>query len=762
MTPRIEPNDPIDPSRVEHGFDLHGAISFAWRQWKFIAAVTIAVFLIGTAYLLQQTPLYTATSQVLLDRPREKAPAGGAIVNDLDLNRAMLEGQIAVIQSTVLLRRVVEREHLAAEPTAVDDSPTNDSFGSPSFLSSLSSLYASLLSLVTTPQPDEAKLPAKRPPPPAGPEARATAEMDAVEALQGSLKVKPVAREGYVIAISVTSPDPGRAARLANAVANAYLVDKLDTRFEAAKRASAWLSDRLVGLRKQLHASEEAVQQFRSKHGLIASGGVTLTEQQLSKLNASLIDAKADLAQKRAQVELLDSIRANRGSLQNMPGIANASALQSLQTEASTLSAQEAKLLARYGSAHPLVVNIRAQLRDIDRSIATETARLAAGIRNDYQLAQARVASLEDSLKRATGQTDLDNATAVRLRELERTAAVNKVLFETFLKQAKITQAQSTFQPEDVRIITPATTPTGPSYPRTTRFMAINLFFGLLFGVGGAVAKEKLKTGFVTPNQIEDLLGLPLLASISRLNARDLSVDRAQVPITEQPVAKPLSRFSEAIRSLRIGIQMTDVDHPPKVIQVTSAVPGEGKTTVAMALAASAAFSKLKVLLIDADLRHPAATRVFGLQKEAGLVDLLLGNAPVESVIRPYEKGGYWGLGAGAKTQNPSDLLGSERMKGLVAGLKELYDLIVIDTPPMGPVMDPLVVSHLTDKAVLVVRWGATSRELVKTSIAQLSGHRKIAGVVLNQVIDRRAKKYGRHAHHYHYGNRYYKNYYEG
>jgi Mrp family chromosome partitioning ATPase len=151
---------------------------------------------------------------------------------------------------------------------------------------------------------------------------------------------------------------------------------------------------------------------------------------------------------------------------------------------------------------------------------------------------------------------------------------------------------------------------------------------------------------------------------------------------------------------------------------------------------------------------------VFGLQKEPGLVDLLLGEVGVEDVIRFYEKGGYWMLGAGNKTQNPTDLLSSERMKAVVAGFREAYDLVVIDTPPAGPVIDPVVVSHLSDKIVLVVQWGKTARELVRQCVDQIEGHKKIAGVAFNQVNDRKAQKYGKYAYSYYYGPRYYKNYY--
>ena len=416
--------------------------------------------------------------------------------------------------------------------------------------------------------------------------------------------------------------------------------------------------------------------------------------------------------------------------------------------------------LARYGAAHPLVVNIRAQERDVERSIAAETQRLASSIRNEHELAQTRVASLEKSLREATGQSSIDDATAIRLRELERTTTVNKSLFEDFLQRAKITQEQSTFETREARVISPALPPGAPSHPRKLQFLALNLLIGLLFGVGGAVAKERLNAGFTTRKQIEDMLGLPLLTSVKYMTAGDLTVDDKLVPIHDYPMMKPLSRYGEAIRALRSGIQMTNVDDPPRIVQFTSAVPDEGKTTIALSVAASAATSKLKVLFIDADLRHPSASRMFDLHKEAGLVDLLLGHVDTQEVIRFHERSGYWVLPAGDKTQNPTDLLGSERMKTLIANFRETFDLVVIDTPPAGPVIDPMVVSQLTDKVVLVVRWATTARELVKQCVQQLSGHKKVAGVTFNHVNDRQAEKYGRDGYSYYYSSRYYKSYY--
>ena len=253
---------------------------------------------------------------------------------------------------------------------------------------------------------------------------------------------------------------------------------------------------------------------------------------------------------------------------------------------------------------------------------------------------------------------------------------------------------------------------------------------------------------------------MPLLASISKFETRDLSVDGAVLTIPQYPLAKPLSRFSESIRSLRSAIQMSDVDHPPRVIQLTSAIPGEGKSTICMTLACSAAQSGQRVLLIDCDLRHPSTSRYFKADKAPGLVDYLVGQARIAQSHHLRSNLRLWVMPAGGKTQNPPDLLGSDKLKAMIATLRTKFDLIVIDTPPMGPVVDPLIVSSLADKVVFVVRWAATAREMIAQSIERLPGHKKVAGIVFNHVIDAQAQKYGKYAYTYYYGGRYYKKYY--
>ena len=294
-----------------------------------------------------------------------------------------------------------------------------------------------------------------------------------------------------------------------------------------------------------------------------------------------------------------------------------ASVLGALRAKLADASQREADLLARYNNRHPAVVNVEAEKRDIERSMAAETQRMAQTVKNEYALANARLDAMERSMREATGQGELDNDDAVRLRELERTAAVNKSLFEDFLQKAKITDEASTFRSQNIRVIMPAQ-PGSQSFPKTRMVLLIGLVAGLGLGIGGALAMEKLKAGFTSPREVEEALGIPVLASVRHMKKSELVKDRKSVSVPFYQMHYPLSPFSEAMRTLRSSIHMSDVDQPPKVIHVTSARPGEGKTTIAASLAISAALGGHKVVLVDADLRRPSVSRLFKLEKRRG------------------------------------------------------------------------------------------------------------------------------------------------
>ena len=604
----------VDTEPPNRTFDLRHYLNFVWRNWLFMTSVTALVLLVGVVYLVRATPLYTASTQVLLQQG-EKPPGldnvGGDRRFDSYSGYGYLENQIAILRSDSLLRRVAIKE-LAPPKTTQDDGQNKDD-----------------------------------------PAAAERAITDGINRLRGALGVSK-SGQADILNIAITWEDPVRAGQLANAVADAYVVDQLDARLELAKRASGWLSDRLIELRGQLSDSEEAVATFRKEHGLTRSGPtVALNDQQLSDLNGKLIAARTDAAEKKARVDFLADLVAGKKSLDALPDSLGPTSgvMAALRSKLVDASQREADLLARYSSSHPAVVNVEAEKRDIQRSIAAETQRIAESVKTDYALAKARLEAIQKAMDEATGQGALDNDDAVKLRELERTAAVNKSLFEEFLQKAKITDEQATFRARDVRIIMPAQAG-GQSFPNTRRILLIALLAGLGLGVGGALTKEKLKAGFTTPREIEEALGIPVLASVRQMKKSQLLKDGKSVPLPFYQMYYPISPFSEAIRTLRSSIHMSDVDQPPKVIHVTSARPGEGKTTIAVSLAISAAVAGLKVVLVDADLRHPSVSRFFKLEQENGLVDVLTGSATADNVLRFYKDLKLTILPAGSKSLN--------------------------------------------------------------------------------------------------------------
>lgn len=683
--------------------DLHQVVDFLVRRRLligFIAVLTMALAL-GTAFLL--TPRYTSTAEILLD-PSSRSVLGDQL-SGMDAASVAaasnIENQISIIESLNLLRRVVEKENLVADPE----------FGSQAPGRSWRSVLSGLFGGSATEQPER----------PAEPGAAAIPDdiRASIYRLRGALLVERVGRS-YILQISVTSTDPNRAARLANAVADAFIVDQLETRFDAARRASDWLNDRLQKLREALRRSEEAVSQFRTEHNLVSVGARSLNEQQLSEISAELVQVETEAAEKQAKYEQAKKILDEGGNLATLPDVIRSGVVTNLRGRHAEVSGREADLVTRYGERHPLVVNVRAERREIERQISAEINRIVANLENDYDVARTRAAAMAANVAAASGQNTSDNALAVKLRELERDAAANRTLYETFLNQSKVTSEQSEMDIRDARIITPALASGSPSFPRKSLFLAAGTALGLVLGIGIAALLDLLNAGFSSPRQLEEATGLPVLSSVEWVNLAEGEKTRGAIPVVDFLAAKPLSRFSESIRSLRAGVQMSDVDNPPRVVEITSASPSEGKTSIALAMAASAASSGKRVVLVDCDLRRPSLTQQFGLDDKPGLVEWLAQTATPDGLLHRHDASGIFVLGAGGKSQNPPDLLGSARMQHLIEQLRQSFDLVVLDAPPIGPVVDAAVLAPVADKVLFVVRWNATAREFVRHAIERI------------------------------------------
>ncbi|AZO62122.1 MAG: polysaccharide biosynthesis tyrosine autokinase [Mesorhizobium sp.] len=679
---------PTDNPRMIREFlplDVREVFDFFLRRWKLVCGIAVITFTLfmAAAYTLPTT--YTGVSQILLDAPIDYMTPQDYSNSDFSDNPTFIESQIAVLRSASLLQQVVDSQKLAEDPKI-------------------------------------------------GP--------GALIWLQNALGVSRVGL-GNVIELDVGAYDPEKAASLANAIAQAYVADRIRSRYEGVQKASSWLSDRAAYLRAELSRSEQAVQKFRIDHNLVATQAGSLTDQQLSELNVALINARAELSEKRSQYQQVSKVQAAGGDIQSIPDVLQSVVINALRAQLSGVTRREADLKLKYGERHPEVLSAQAERRDIEGQIAAEVQRLIGNLKNEVDAAEAREASLARALDSVSNRSEIEGQVGVQLRDLERIAAANKELFETFLSRAKLTEEKSTLLNSGVRVITDASVPGAPSFPNRPLFAALGVVFGIFFGGAGAVLRELFASGFMAKKQIEEELAVPVLASMPRMSGWSKDVHAQPVAYLER---KPLSRYSEAVRRLRLGIQATpELDRSPRLVLVTSAMPGEGKTTLALSLACSAAADGERVLVIDADLRLSAATAFFGMADKVGLVDLLTLPVKAANAIHLDERSGISMLPAGARTRNPPALLASARMRSLLEEVRGKFDTVIIDAPPVGPAADASILARHVDKVVFVVRWRETSREAVAEGIRHLGDRSKLAGIALTMVDEPKLPRYGRY-----------------
>jgi capsular exopolysaccharide synthesis family protein len=358
---------------------------------------------------------------------------------------------------------------------------------------------------------------------------------------------------------------------------------------------------------------------------------------------------------------------------------------------------------------------------------------------------RAKEASLRKTLDTLQGSTAQQDKAQVQLHELERETQANKALYEDFLNRFKQTTAQEDLRQADARLVSSATPPGLPSYPNKTLFLNIAIAVSIFIGILVAFVLEHLDNGFRTPDQLEKLIGLSTLGMVPL-------VAKGPQP-HEVVVEQPVSQYSEAVRSVRTALRYSDVDDPPKVVLVTSSLPSEGKTVFATSLARSVARSGARALLVDCDLRRPVSSKLLGVDSGAGLVDYFDGDASLESIIGVDQRSGMHFITAKGGTANPQDILSSQHMRSFLELMRSRYDLIALDSPPILAVSDAIILSHIVDTTIYIVRWEKTPRHVVQGAVkAMRANGGPIAGAVLSRVNTRRHARYGFGDTAYYYG----------
>jgi exopolysaccharide transport family protein len=718
-----------EPDEVE--IDI-GEIFQALRRRRW--ALGGCVLLITSVVLLvtfQLTPLYTATAEVLIDLRDHNVVDLDSVLSGLSSDASTIESQIQVIRSHSLAIRVIETLHLDRDPEF------NQALREPGMGAVLQAWLRGLA-------PGEAEETSEE-------ERLALEQTRLIEALSEARSVSRVGRSSYVISIAFTSERAAKASQMANTLAEFYLVEQLEAKFDATERATDWLKERLGALAAELEKSERLVEAYRSEHGLVNSRGTTVDEQQLVEINTQVILARADLAEKRARFRHVTELLDSGSGVESVAEVLASTVVHDLRQRQAELAREQAELESRYGDRHPRMINIRAQRKDLELGVAAELQRIVANLGNEVVVAGSRAQSLERSLTQAQHQRSLGETSRIRLRELNRHAVANRTLYESFLGRFNETREQQGIQDADARIISAATVPAEPSYPRKGLFAVAGFLASLIVGAGVVVLLERLDNGFHNIRELEDALGLPLLASIPELSETDARVDEELLSPPDYLLARPLSIYGEAIRGLRTALMLSNVDVPPRAVIISSSMASEGKTSIALSLARSIAQSGKRVVVVDGDLRRPAVARRLGLSPKAGLIEYLAGQATLDEVLVTDESSEMHVLPTLQGAGNAPDLLGSESMRILLEKLKTDYDFVLVDSPPLLLVSDARVLGEICDKLVFVVRWEQTPRQAAQEAVHRLRQFEiDVAGVVLARVDLKRD------AEHY-YGDSYYR-----
>lgn len=469
--------------------------------------------------------------------------------------------------------------------------------------------------------------------------------------------------------------------------------------------------------------------------------------------------ARAETVQKKARYEQATKIMEGGAGIENVAAIMDSPVIAGLRAQDAAIARTEADLLTRYGPEHPQIVKTRAERADVRRQIRAEVGRVVQTLKTDYDFALQKEKSLEQSIEELTGADQRNNSAVIKLRELERQAQSNRLVYDTLLTRFKEAEQQTSLQTAKSRVIAPALKPGTPRYPPTQRFLILALLGGLGLGIGVAFLLEYLENGFTTIEQVEAALKIPVLSMVPMISDRERAIDGKMVTIPDYVGLKPISRFGEAIRSVRVSMQMSNIDVPPKMFMVTSSIPSEGKTTLTLSLAVSAAVSGQRVLLLDGDLRHPSSSKYFNMHEGMGLTDLLTGKAQPENVFVRTPHAGLTFLPAGTTTRHPPDVLGSERFKSLMIALRKNYDIVMIDAPPLTPVINSAILANVVDKVIFVVKWRTTPVGVVERALQILDNPRdKLAGIILNHTQLDIAATY---APYYSYYHKSYQKYYQ-
>ncbi len=694
------------------------------RRGILITCLAVSM-IVAVLYNYTTRPVYQATAQVLIDRDTPNVLPNKELVDVVQAGADYYQTQYQLLRGRMLAQKVVERLGMqkGAEFQTGPLMTPWERFQR-RFLGRLSAATLDSDGMSLSP---------------------------AVAAFRSRVTVEPVPGS-RLVNLRFTAYDPELAAQAVNALAQLYIEQSLEFRFTTSTEATGWLGDRLKEQQQKAELAERALQQYREKEGLVnLEEKQSLVEQKLSALNGAMLNARTE----RISKETVYNQMRNLGySLETFPLVLTNPVVQNLKTQLADLQKDQARLSETLGDKHPDMIKVRNQIRATEEKLRNEMHNVVRAAETDYRTAGQQEANLQASLEVVKREALEVNRKAIEYGVLKREVESNQQLYKDLLNRNKQTGLETELKTTNIRVVEKAEVPRSPISPQRIRNYELAVLLGIALGLGLTVLFEHLDNTLKTPEDVKEHLGLPFLGMVPDVGARPTA---AGTPRASPLILKnPQSAVAESYRVLRTNLIFSSAETTGRALVVSSANPGEGKTTTVANLASSLALNGARVLAVDADLRRPTMHQHFGIAKTPGLTDLIVGKCQASQAIQATRFKGLQVLPCGYVPPNPAELLGSPAMKHVVEALKSHYDWVLIDTPPILAMADTPVLCPLVEGVILVVGAEVSGRPTLQRAVDQIVNvGGKITGVVLNKVnLERNSYYYGQY-----YGE-YYRAYY--
>lgn len=737
---------------------INSGLAFLRRQYVVLFLATVLGMTACLIYLRITPPTYTAQVQVMLENTKTQFVQQQSILAEPAWDPTLFETQVQILKSRGMAVQIINQFKLADDPDFKPSPPV------------LPAVWQWLRALLGSPTSND-------PPPPLSSEP----QEGLITAFQNRVVVNRIGFSN-LIEISYSSRNPIRAAEIANAIASAYLADQEKAKLETNRRARDWMQERLRELGDQALAAERAVNAYKSKNNIVivSAGGKPIDEQQVSELNSRSVAARAQTSDALAKLNRYEAIlEANPASSLSIGNLdaAGADALSSpiitnLRQQYLELERRVAEWAPRFGRDHAAVVNLRNRMRELRASILDEVKRYAETSRGEYEVAKQRQQEIEKRMSEAVEQSRSTNMAEITIRELESRAKSLRSLHDSFLQRYVGAAQQESFPIAEARVMYPAVPPQSKSKPKGPLIMVLGLVGGFGLGLGLGLFREMMDRVFRTSAQIESTLGLPCLSLVPALRAekpstkaasRNADYDAPQRISTNSTfhrtvIGKPLSRYAESIRSIKLAVDLNPGKASNQVIGITSALPNEGKTTIAASLAQLIAHSGKSVIVVDCDLRNPSLSASLAPSATTGIVDIINHGRQIDEMIWRDPKTNLAFLPAISRTPvlHTSEMLAADSMRKLFDQLRSTYDYVVVDLPPLTPLVDVRSTTSFVDCFVLVVEWGQTKVDVVKHALHTAPNiHECLIGAVLNKTDIKMMSRYDSHRSDYYRDDHY-------